>query len=393
MSDDLASADELVRLHLGDDDVLISENYEIKQSILAQPSGFTLRIGSGANVAALAKKYPPRTPFVLSVGGVVQQTGMTDGFELDGATGATEMTIRGRDALAPLHDAYIDSDQSIANATFADVVNKALGQSGISGYTLLTSNEANRKAIAGVQVKQTGTPTQASGEVLGNVTVEQADGPVNKAVQIKVGEKQYQHVKRILDRAGLFLWSTASGDFVLSAPNAKQAPTYRLVRQRGNTRNVVNVISARYKNDTAGRFSEAIVYGRGGGRKFGRHTTKGDFVDAEMAALGFVRPFVVRDMNVTNATQAELYARRRLAETRRAGWQLSYTLRGHRIPSTLGGQMAILATDTLVDVDDDEFDLKDQYYLEGLEFHRNPQTTTTITLMRREDLIFGTGEE
>lgn len=384
-SDTLGDGPDSVTLKLNDADVLVAESWEIKQSILTQPAAFSLRLGHGDVASQILKLYPPRTPFTLAIGNVVQQSGTTDAIEADGATGATTIVIRGRDSLAPLHDAYITADESLQDATFGDVVAKALTASGIDDFTLQTSNEANRKAITGVGVRQISPP---------------GDGPdpqtakINKVLQCKVGERQYQHVKKVLDRAGLFLWaSTIPNFFILSEPNAKQRPTYRIVRQRGATRNAVNVISARYKNDTSGRFSEAVIYAKGGGKKFGRVATSGAFVDDEMFNLGFRRPMVHHDTPVTNAEQAQFYARRKLAETRRAGWQLSYTLSGHSTPSLLGGQRAVWAVDTVVEVDDEEFGLQGQYYIESVEFRRGPETTTVLTLQRPTDLIFGSDED
>lgn len=389
MSDDLDSTDEKVRIYLDDDEVLISESYEIKQAILTQPAAFSLRIGNGAAAAGLIKSYPANTAFALSIGGVIQQTGYTDGPEAEGSTGATEVVIRGRDAMAPLLRSYIKADESIANATFADVVQKALDDSGIKDYILSYSNEANRQALTGIGVKQLGPPPDQNGTAsVDALATSQQSGSVNKAVQVKVGEKQYDHVKKILDRAGLFLWATADGNFILSAPNGNQQPAYRIIRQRGSDRDAVNVETARYKNETTNRHSEYIVYGRGGGLKFGRQTAMGSFVDQEMVALGYDQPFVCKDDAVTNSTQAAFYARRKCAEARRQDWQLSYTLRGHTTPSLLGGQRAVWAVDTIVDVQDDEFGVYGPHYIETVEFRRNPQTTTTITLMRPEDLVF-----
>lgn len=384
-SDSLGVGPDAVRLTLGDEDVVIAESWEIKQSILTQPAAFSIRIGWGDVAAQLIKKYPPRTPFTLSIGNVVQQSGAIDAIRCDAATGATTLTIRGRDSLAPLHDAYITADESLQDATFGDVVAKALTASGIEDFTLQTSNAANRKAITGVGVVQIADPD--GGE---NPQTQK----INRVLQCKVGERQYHHVKKCLDRAGLFLWaSTTLNFFILSEPNAKQRPAYRIVRQRGADRNAVNVISATFNNDTAGRYSEAIVYAKGGGKKFGRVTTSGAFVDDEMFNLGFTRPMVLKDATVTNAEQAEFYARRKLAETRRAGWQLSYTLAGHSTPSLIGGQRAVWAVDTVVEVDDEEFGLQGQFYIESVEFRRGPETTTVLTLQRPQDLIFGSDED
>src|SRR5262249_54246493 len=160
----------------------------------------------------------------------------------------------------------------------------------------------NRSALTGVGITQLGAPPDTSQD-----EVEQSGqlGIINRVVQVKLGEQQYAHLKRILDRAGLFLWATARGDFVLSAPNARQRPTYRIERQRGNDRNAVNVTNARFKNETTPRFSEALIFARGGGRKFGRQNTAGQFVDDEMVALGYKRPLVFKDANVSNPEQAE----------------------------------------------------------------------------------------
>ena len=39
----------------------------------------------------------------------------------------------------------------------------------------------------------------------------------------------------------------------------------------------VNVISVRYRNATEGRYTDARIYGRGGGKKFGPTKTQGAF--------------------------------------------------------------------------------------------------------------------
>jgi prophage tail gpP-like protein len=110
-----------------------------------------------------------------------------------------------------------------------------------------------------------------------------------------------------------------------------------------------------------------------------------------MVALGYERPLVHRDVNVTNDKQAEFYARRVLAESRRASWQLIYTMAGHSTDSLLGGR-AVWAVDTVVDVADDEFGLNGSLWIESVTHRRNPQTTTEIVLMRGDDLVFATGE-
>lgn len=379
-SDALGDTTDTVRLRLGTEDVVIATSYEVRISVLTQPAAFSLKLGHGDVAKEIIRRYPAKTPFALYINKALQFTGETDGYEVSGDGGATEVTIKGRDSLAPLHDAYVSADQSHDNATYADIVIESLTQVGLTN-TLIFSNEANRKAVTGVNVRQIVDPNSEAKDPVVATEI------TKKVIQAKVGERRYEFLKRQLDRAGLFLWAGADGQFILSEPNANQVPTYRILRQRGLDRDAVNATRAHYKNETTGRYSEAIIYGRGGGKKFGRQKSRGAFVDEEMFDMGYRRPLVHRDVNVTNDRQAEFYARRVLAETRRAGWQLIYTMAGHTVECLQGGR-AVWAPDTCVDVQDDEFGLKGTYWIESVVHKRGPETTTEITLMRPDDLIF-----
>lgn len=400
-SDTLGDVDDVVSLTLGGSEILIAESYEVNQAFLEQPSKFQIKIGSGDLARTIVEKFPPRTAFTLKVGDAVRQTGFTDGYELEDGGGATEVTIRGRDNLSALHDAYITADQSFTNVTFADLVQKALDATGYTDRTLRYTNEANRKILSGtIGATQTAAPRDASqddaGSPIGDVDNEDdsaSKGAVQRALQAKVGERWYGFLKRVLDTAGFFLWCAGDGTFILSEPNANQKPMYRIARQRGALRNAVNVTHAHLTNDTASRYTEAIVYARGGGRKFGRQKAKGTFTDDEMIALGFNRPIVAKDVNVTNVDQAAFYARRRLAEARRNGFKLEYTVSGHTVPSLLGGS-AVWTPDTIIDVQDDEFGLHQSFWLEGVIFRRDESggTSTQLTLVDPSDLVFATNE-
>jgi prophage tail gpP-like protein len=111
-----------------------------------------------------------------------------------------------------------------------------------------------------------------------------------------------------------------------------------------------------------------------------------------MVAFGITRPLVLRDANVNNADQAVFYARRKIAETRRAGWSLVYTVAGHTIPSLATGARAVWSPDTIVNVIDDEMGLSGPYYIERCVYRRGPQTSTELVLQRPSDLVFGSDE-
>lgn len=383
--------DDRVRIELANRTIEIVESYEVRSDVLTVPAAWSVRMGYGEAVRTLIPLVQPGAPFKLYIGPVLQQTGQIDGYSASADVGATELNVTGRDALAPLHDAYVTSEISIKDATYRDIVAWALYRTlgpdrpFVLGYT----NETNRKIVTGVGVKQV-APLPDASQVEIEATTPKA---IRVAVQAKLGEREYEFVKRQLDRAGLFLWAGANGDFIVSAPNAKQLPTYEIKRQRGATRSFVNATSARYTNNTVPRFSEVIVHARGGGRKFSRSKTKGSYADPEMAGYGFHRPLVVRDVNVATAEQAEFYARRKLAESIRAGWQLTYTIAGHTLPSLVGGGRAVVAPDTVVRVADDEFGLYGNYYVESCVYRGGPDgRVTEINLLRPDSLVFAEGE-
>ncbi len=364
-------------------DAPILESYEFTRAILTQPAAFSVRLGWGNVTKDLLSVLTPQLPTQLVINDCIQATGFLDDVEASGEAGATEISLHGRDALAKMHDAFIEAELSLTDATYAQLVERALSET-TTDWTLFYTNEDNRKLTTGIGVKQTAAPSVDP--------TQQSKGPIAKQLKAKIGERWYEYVKRQLDRAGLFLWCGGQGEFILTAPNANQAPIYRILRRRGQTRNEVNVISARFRNATSQRFSECRIYGRGGGKKFGRTKISGTFVDDEMTALGLKRPLVVRDENVTNEEQAVFYARRKIAESIRNGWNLTYTVAGHTVPSLQNGQRAVWAPDTMVTVDDQEFGISGDYYIEKVTFRRNPATTTELTLLRPDGLVFATGE-
>ena len=107
-----------------------------------------------------------------------------------------------------------------------------------------------------------------------------------------------------------------------------------------------------------------------------------------MVALGFDRPKVIRDAKCANAAQGEYLARRTIAEANRAGINYTCTVAGHTFPTLRTGERAVWTPDTVVYVQDDEFDIEGPWYVEQVGFRRQPQTTTELTLLRIQDLIF-----
>lgn len=375
-------------------------SYTVRKSILTQPSQFNVRLGYGEikrflgntaksnSVKDIIAAVPPNTPFQLFVNNAIQQTGFTDGYDASGF--ATELEIHGRDNLKFIHDAYLRADISFKNDTYTALTKKVFEQLGIT-ERLASSDQANLKLTTGVNINNFVAP--ATEDQIEPLTDQPGNVVVKRSIVAKLGETYFHFLQRQYRRAGIFLWAGGDGSYILSEPTTQQSPSYRIVRQRGSFRNAVNATSARHKNDTTRRYTSAQVYGRGGGRKFGRAKAFATFVDDEMINLlgGDVKPITYRDVNVYTHAQGEFYARRKLAEFNRSAWNLEYTVSGHTAPNIITGLTSTWCPNTLVEVIDDEYGLKDIYYLEQVEFTR-PPTQTKLTLMRLKDLVFASDE-
>jgi prophage tail gpP-like protein len=393
------SPDDVV-LSINGQQFTIYEGYEWHEGVMEQPSTWSCRTGWGGTVADFLNSYPPRSKFQLSVGGALQATGFLDSVKVSGETGgASEVVFSGRDSLAPLHD------YDVAGAiTFQDTTYTSLVWAVLSGIGLVTgsptnpdpsqlqaTNDANRQVKAGASVKVLQPPRtidQILEDDAGNPT------PVSTSITImaKPGEKWMTFLRRYLDPAGLVLWAAADGTFVLSEPNVNQAPLYQITRRLVGSTAVGNVTSYSFTNDCTHRHSSCVIYGRGGGRKTGVGKTRGSQVDPEMAQLGYNQVRCHHDTHCQSQAQCENYALRKLAEERREGYQLWYTIPGHTLPlygtpSGTSGQVAVITVDTIVQVDDEELGISAPFYVDTVIRSRNPQTSTRVRLVRPNDII------
>lgn len=379
-----------VELVLSGDRVLLAERYSVRLSILTQPAEFSLTLGTGDSLADLIRATEPNDPFKLRIDGRTVMTGFLDGYESDGNTGILQ--VSGRDALAPLHDAYLLQEQTFKDDTYAQLVRKVMDVVGLKDRKLVYTNKANRAAIMGLDPQNYRASAQDKGQTpraVESLSLESGQGGgTKKHVQSQLGERAYEFLKRHLDRAGLFLWAAADGSYVLSEPNTNQAALTQVIRSHGASPEFSTIVGHKHSNKTTGRFSEVHVYTRGETKKAGRSKSVAIVPDSEMQAWGFSRPLAMRDANADTLKKAEFMARRKVAETRRQGWRLTYTVSGH-VTGSKAGKNVTWAPDSMIDVDDQRLGLVGTYWIESVTFAGAPQATTTLDLMRPEDLVFG----
>jgi prophage tail gpP-like protein len=404
-SDNLGGVNDEVTLTIGGAGTTrICESYEVKQSIFTQPNGYAIRLGSAETAKKILEFATPNTATELRINGLLQQTGWTDGPELSSGGGGTIVTIHGRDATAVVHDPYFEADKNFGSSlSIGELTGEVLDLVVPRSYTLVYSNAANRQSQTGGTVNLT-----APDDLKAALT-----SPKNKQRSAKFGHKVWEFLRHEHEQAGLFLWATADGNFILSQPHAAQKPLYRIVRQYGLTRNVVSVENISWKNVATGRFSSYEVRARGGGKSAvaisapqappdvqpaltgsggptGRKQHVGRVVDDEMVAWGINRPWTNIHGKATTPAACEFLARRERAKRRADNWNLVYLVPGHSTVSLDGGSRIVWAVDTMVEVVDEILNIRGTFYIESLTFKRGPDgTATELTLLRPEDLIFG----
>ena len=385
--------DDAVRLIVNGKELGIVESYEAVSSILELPTSFALRIGHNGVLTDLIEACGPHSPYEFRIGGdggVLVASGRLDGFSVPGGDGTT-LELRGRDRIAPLHDAFIREEKSYQSATYLDIVKTALAESGVDpGGVIVHDNKANRKTQTGVNGKAR-EPKNVEEIVLDKG----AGGVVYKTVTAKLSERWFDFVRTHLDRAGLFLWPAANGDWVLAAPNTNQQPTYQLTLDP-NARQTDGGFHGGVRRDEyregvePPRYSEVIVYSRTAAKKFGRGKVFGKAIDKDMIALKIDRPMSIRDADVASTEQAERLAARKIAEGRRATFRLQYTTHGHSAASLVGGGRAVWAPDTIVALDDKQAGLKGEFWVDTVTFRGSEGgRTTTLRLLRKDDVVFG----
>jgi prophage tail gpP-like protein len=113
-----------------------------------------------------------------------------------------------------------------------------------------------------------------------------------------------------------------------------------------------------------------------------------------MIVYGFPRSRAAtqRVDTVSTADQAEFLARKMIADQRREGWSLSYTVTGHTVPALNGrtaSDRAVWCVDSCVEVDDNEYGIAETLWISDVTLRRDGSGTyTDLTFCRLTDLVF-----
>jgi prophage tail gpP-like protein len=381
--DEELSIKDVVTLELGGDRLAVDNGYEVRATVFEVPNNaFSVPVQVNESVRGMLRRYPPRTPFRLFIGGRLQFLGYTDGEpDVDRPHGGpTTLTFSGRDFGAELLHNYVDADKDYSDRTTLELVRIALTACKLDA-DILEDMASSRKTKAGVPVTALKNPPAAP-------------TARNKKRHASIGETWWQFLHRDLEHAGQFLFASPLVDqtgrptFVITVPNASQKPIYRLRIPSGSVgRPGSAVLSASRRNRTEHRFAQYAVYGRGGGKRFGNAKASGRFDDSEMGGWGYARLRTFKDINVSSDDEASFFAARRLAETQRNGFQLAYVVAGH-LTRSISGSRAIWTPDTCVDLEDEDTGDRGTFWISQCVYRGNP-ATTELHLLKPEHLTFG----
>jgi len=381
----LGGVDDAVSVEVDGRVINIVESYEVKVSVMVQPAAFSLRLGWGDTAKALLDMCPLGAPFKLFVGDVLVQSGLIDSRSVP-ASDATVIELRGRDHMRALFNSHVKEETSFTERTYYDLTRKVMDICHLEDHELIAGNGANRQAVTAVPV-----PNVKTEDMTRTITTGLGPGGSHmefKALKAKVGQRWYDWLCDKYKLVGLFLWCAGDGKFVLATPQPNVKPSTVLVRQRGVDRNTVNILSHAWRDDATNRHARYIVYGRSGGGKGGRSKISGEFYDDEMSDAGMRDVITFHEDEIDTVKDAEYLARKYAAEARRAGWELSYTVAGHRTPSTIDNGIAVWGPDTAAEVTDDELGINGPHYLESITYARSGSTTTKLELIRPSDLLY-----
>jgi len=404
-------AKDVVEIELDGRLLLKVSEYRVRLGIFRQPGNFDVTLGRPVEFRKLAEQFPPKTPYRVFLNGRVIQTGLTDGFT-DASSDATKIRLSGRGPLAKLVDTDVADEVSFVESTYFKLVETAIELSGLQvmltslglgGLFLIGSNESNRKAITGTkQVRSLKPDTVTVIETEVGETETGETKRVYNTLRAKAGTNWIQFLNTQLRRVGLFLWESTDGAIIVSYPNIEQRPIAQLVRRYDTPNAPNNILSASFTNDTTRRHSECIVYGRESKQaKSGVNNVVGRFIDDEMVTYlnrkeadrvdgGVIKnPKIIRDKEVKSNEHAANLARQQIAEERRSGWKLSYRYQGHTLPGLLSNEPVLLAPDTIIEIQDDEYGLQGELYIEETTLVGDEGTTyTMVEVLRPEDCFF-----
>src|SRR6478736_4376287 len=403
------------------------KSYTIQHRFLAPSATFTMVIGGKEVSAEVLAALKPGLKVEFRIGGNVQFSGYLDTYTTSAdRQNGTEVTISGRDLMAPVIDACADYTIKVnAKDKLSTVVAKFLEPFDFGGVEF--DNRANVEVIQGHFSGRKLPEPHTGGHRQRHRTRhrKKTSGWETSLLVPFPGEGTYEFLNRLLVREGLYLWARADtqngkGTAVVSVPDVFSTPDYSVNFLREGRSNVLEASCTRDWKD-----QPSIVFVSGANRHEGysrgkhkcfiqnpfssidpddqttayyteinrlkkKHGNARELVVALQTAQWkylllnpVARPTFLVAPEGETPSQVEFFARRYLADKMRKHFTYTCTVDGHTSPEGL-----VWAVDSIVRVKDEYNNVDENLYIIGKTFQksRGGGTTTKLEMVRPESL-------
>lgn len=256
------------------------KSYSYNSDFLTPTDGWSFTLGDDETGDELLRDLAVGQRVTLVVNGVRQGDGYIDEVAISASrSSGTDVTISGRDLLAPVVDAILDPVVHFkAGQTLQDILRALFEPFGFSKFEV--DNEANRDALSG----------QTRGVPMGKARVSKrgkvsGGGPLKNFVehQLKPNPKEgtFAFAVRLTQRHGLWIWLAADNETIIVAkPNFAQMPRGQITHRRTGG----NVLSGSVTRSLVEQPSCIVATGRGGGGEHERNGMRVIAINACVAA-------------------------------------------------------------------------------------------------------------
>jgi prophage tail gpP-like protein len=357
MSDDFGSA--VITLEDGSE-LAKWQEYSINSEFLTPTDGWSFSFTTRAEWTRLREVVQPDRRVEIRVDGNLQLTGWIDEVKVGcGGSEGLNVNVSGRDILKIMCDANVHPDFRLKGKKIYEVV-EALVFSlyPTMGRSVKTDNDSNRDILTGVK------GFKKSKKARKNIT--EID-----YCQAKPNEGAFEFLARNLRRFGLWCWSDAEGNIIVSSPDYDQKPAYSLLHKEGEKR--VKILKASYTYKTTQAPSCVMVRGKSAAKEWEKKTVYGFSSDGSRKL--WVPRYVLHEVAET-ADQAKAFAEQELSESLKDQRVYECTLRGHTDADT----GATYAVDTVVHIEDDFLGVSEDMYVRERTFRRSVSSGTTTEL-------------
>lgn len=392
--------------------------YSFNSNFLTPTDGWSFTIAPENISDDLKEALKPGAAVTLTVNDHLQSTGYIDSVDISASKNAgVEWRIEGRDKMGQIVDACADPTKPFKDGqTLLQAMVTLFAPFGFSSEQDFINDQAASRDVKKGALRNKSKRSDAKG--FGRRAIKEY-----QLHQVKpyMREGVFTFAARIAQRFGLWIWLTPDGkQVVLSKPDFDQDISYALRRNKAGTTNVIDgsvkfditdqptvivasgwsqsgefsggAIDAIYSNtivvipdeESNSLPADVQTYARAGARVLSGHPFHTD--------LRFNVPkhkvLYLSDPESQTLEQLENYVRREMALLQRKAVTVNYTVEGHGQDTPDG--FIPWTVDTIVRVEDEIADLREDMYVLARTFHksRSGGTTTHLELIRKNTLFF-----